>query len=186
MKKIGIDVDGVVANLNDKLLELANEMYYYPNPYYQRKLKKELKTSDIITFDYTECTPLNNEDMREIFKVLETEKALLELKPLKDAQKVINYLHNFFDIYFITSRAKYYANAEEQTFGWFDKNKIIYNKNNFFFDNKKAELSKNLGISKFIEDRAEMSIILLLSSCRITRSDKSARAEMSLILLYPI
>ncbi len=98
--------------------------------------------------------------MREIFKVLEAEKALLELKPLQDAQKVINHLHKFFDIYFITSRAKYYTNAEEQTFEWFDKNKIIYNKNNFFFDNKKAELSKKLGISKFIEDRAETALSL--------------------------
>ena len=160
IKKIGIDVDGVVANLNDKLLKLANDMYYYPNPYYPRKLKKELKASDIITFNYTECTPLNNEDMKRIFKVLETEKALLELKPLQDAQKAINYLHNFFYLLFITSRAKYYTNAEEQTFEWFDNNKIIYSKSNFFFDNKKVELSKKLGISKFIEDRAETALEL--------------------------
>jgi len=158
--KIGIDVDGVVANLNDKLLELANEMYFYPNGYYHKKLEKKLKASDIITFDYTECTQLNNEDMKEIFKVLETEKALLELKPLQDAQKVINYLHHFFDLYFITSRAKYYANAEEQTFEWFDNNKIIYSKSNFFFDNKKPGLAKKLGISKFIEDRAETALEL--------------------------
>jgi len=155
IKKIGVDIDGVVANLNDKLLELANEIHYYP-----KKLKKELKASDIITFDYTECTPLNNEDMKEIFKVLETEKALLELNPLKDAQKVINYLHKFFDVYFITSRAKYYTNAKEQTFEWFDKHKITYAQSNFFFDNKKAELSKKLGISIFIEDRAETALEL--------------------------
>ena len=158
--KVGIDIDGVVANLNDKLLELANEMYYYPPHYYPRKLKKELKASDIITFDYTKCTPLNDEDMKQIFKVLETEKALLELKPLQDAQKVINYLHHFFEVYFITSRAKYYTNAKEQTFEWFDKHNIIYNQNNFFFDNKKVELSKKLGISKFIEDRAETALEL--------------------------
>ena len=158
--KIGIDVDGVVANLTDKLLEVANEMYFYQNHYYPRKLKKELKAGDIITFDYTECTPLNNKDMKEIFKVLETEKALLELKPLQDAQKVINKLHESFEIYFVTARAKYYRNAEEQTLGWFDNNKIIYSKSNFFFDNKKTELAKKVGISKFIEDRAETALEL--------------------------
>ncbi len=38
IKKIGIDVDGVVANLNDKLLELANEMYFFQNSDYTKKL----------------------------------------------------------------------------------------------------------------------------------------------------
>jgi len=160
--KIGVDVDGIVANLNDEFLRLANEMFYYKNTYpdYPKKLKKELRASDITRFDYTECTPLNNGDMKRIFEVVEKEKKLLTLKPLPDAKRVINYLTNFYDLPFATSRANYYANAKEQTFEWFDKHKIIYSKSNFFFSNKKIELSRKLGISRFIEDRAETALEL--------------------------
>ena len=88
-----------------------------------------------------------------------------------------------FDLYFITARAKYYANAEEQTFEWFDNNKIIYNKSNFFFDSKKAELSKKLGISKFIEDRAETALELAQSNINVLLFDylKNNREDQEIV-----
>ena len=116
---IGIDIDNVISNFNDKLLkeyikhdkELRNTGVVDKNASYIRKGM----------FDWTE-----EEDKK--FYEGNIERIAKELGVIKGAKKYINKLHkDGHHIYIITGRDNgEYTNPYNMTKGWLDKNNIYY------------------------------------------------------------
>jgi len=163
---LGIDVDNCVTDTNPVILDLANEMYYYPNPNpnYQKRLERPLRTEDITDFDYEKCTPLNEEEVNELFREMVNKEKYLNLKLLPYASQVINKLDRFFYMYFITARPE---NAKEQTLNCFKNNGIKNYNNRIIFDGNKVKISKENKITKFIEDRTETALKLAENGIKV-------------------
>ena len=93
---LGIDVDNCLTDTNPVILELANEMYYYPNPYYKKVLERPLTEEDITDFDYGKCTPLNDDEVDELFHQMAEREKYLHLKILPYAAEIIHKLEDIF------------------------------------------------------------------------------------------
>ena len=119
--KIGIDMDNVITNFNDELL----------NAYL--KHDKEIRNTGIINSnpDFITCGMFDwTEEENDRFYHQNIEEIVRNLKPIKDAKKIIEKLkRDGHEIYIITARdIDDYSNPEKLTIDWLAKYRIPYDK----------------------------------------------------------
>ncbi len=103
--KIGIDVDGVLADLVTPLIQFHNEKY-----------GTELSVEDVKGYDLAEAWEVSDaEHRRRIDDFLQSDR-VSNLEPLEDARGVIDILASKHDLYVLTARKP--AIAREATERW--------------------------------------------------------------------
>jgi len=137
--RIGIDIDGVLADTHSVLMDLASEHVPIDEEDRQKYGVQETKHGS---------DGLRNQVFEEIF-----EKGLIAEAPIiPGAAEKVNELYDAGnEIYIITARKK---NWEEQTKEWLKKNGIKYHKL-IMGAGKKGDVAKEEGIDVFIEDSSD-------------------------------
>lgn len=138
--KIGIDIDGTVANLYDALLP------------YVKKWKKDAKLGDLKTYDMSGWN-LNKESLISILKGFETTNEYLFLKPYKDSVRVINKLYKKNEVYFLTARDQY-ERVSWDSLLWLTANQFKFNGLFSGLESKHNKI-KDLKIDLFIDDNPD-------------------------------
>lgn len=106
--RIGIDIDGTITDVNDKL---KNAKFQYTN-----RLNKHF-------------SELSREDNKEFLKTIH-EEITFSAEPRQGAVQAIKELHDMGnEIYIITSRCEcYHVNVYERTYKWLIENNILFDK----------------------------------------------------------
>ena len=133
MKRIGVDIDGVLNNFNAWLCEFLRNKYH---------LNPDEHTYQVL--DKLNWTKKQIEDFWEIFFSI----VISTSKPEQDAVEVLNYLKDFYEIHIITARDYNQAIRTEE---WFNKYQIPYTQLHFNCGNK-VNTCKWLNVSAMIED----------------------------------
>lgn len=138
MKRIGIDVDGVIANISNEISHrLKRDGFSHDLSLWKKYLLEE-----------------NHPQVDEQWMLTQFKDPTFWLNaiPFKDAWHVLNnWFMNNIDIYLLTCRPSEYS--KDVTYRWLDEWFINYN--NIIFDipkNQKHEYLQKLNISLFIED----------------------------------
>ena len=131
--RIGVDIDGTVADLYD---------------YLSKNLDFDFKKVK----DYSlKGTGLSLKRLTEVLKGYERTGEYLKIKPIKGAVEGINKLaENGHSIYFITARDQYNS-VDKDTFNWLNKNKFVFTLLITHSPNKNKVLKK-LDIPILIDD----------------------------------
>jgi 5'-nucleotidase len=141
MKRIGIDMDGVIADLH---LEWVNR--------YNRDYSDNLKPSDIINWNWH--TLVKIECGSKIYDYLDDPSIFENLPIIKNSQYVIRELSKFYELFIITS--PWNPESIPAKYRWLLKNfKFIDRKNYVFTGNKSIS-----NVDYLIDDKAENFIDL--------------------------
>ena len=162
--RMGFDIDGCLAALNEYTVELINDLFCF-NKYpgiAKQLFKSPITIEDIINFDYSKALNIEDNERDKIFKLMQDNELLKEVNTYPYAAEVINTIIQIPEIKtnkLITSRADYYDNAKEQTIYFLDKHEIKY-LGNLKFDSNKVGASLEDSINTFVEDRLKTVIEL--------------------------
>lgn len=148
--KIGIDIDGVVADFFQKFLE-----------FYNKKTKSDIPIESWITYNFWDFLPISKEEgwglMHEFYLLDDFD----EIPLIEGAKEAILQLSKENEVYIITARP---FKWEEKTKRFFDKHfsgnkiKLIHcrdDKDNTIY---KREICNNLGINILIEDCGDIAL----------------------------
>lgn len=145
MVSIGYDIDNVIASMIDLSLDLVNGAY-----------KKNYTKEDCVYQTIEDSFGLSTDEVNSLFKQATKDGALLRIKPIEGARKVVNRYHCIFDQYFVTARD---CAMQKDTLSWFDINGFCYDPGRVLFENntpeKKALAVRNLELRLFIEDNLD-------------------------------
>lgn len=137
MIKIGFDMDGVIAESNELLCQVINEI-----------LGMNVVPNDFTEYGIEKCLGLSQEQVQTIVDEFCTVEQTCKLKPMSGAIEFLQDWHKLgHDIHIITNRKN-----EEPLYLFFEKylpNICI----NIHHANPKGRLIKKLGCSHFIDDR---------------------------------
>jgi uncharacterized protein len=142
--KIGLDIDGVLADSDPAFRAHMKELFQRP---FSRK--------DVVCYDYQECFDFS-EDQFDLFWETFTEQGKWEkIKVMPGVKKFLRYIKAK-DITVITARPK---ELKKQTIRWLKINRISYQKLIFMSRESKHHdvLLHNLKFDYFVEDRFEFS-----------------------------
>lgn len=133
MTKIGIDIDGVVADF------MCSFLKYLP---------KGTKVSDIVDYNFDKF----NLSHKQIFNILEGwEKTgdYTRIKPIDGAVRGVNEIYNYHKVNFITARNQY-DSLEKETESWLIDNGFMFD--SLVMSRNKLKTIQNGGVSLMIED----------------------------------
>lgn len=146
---IGIDIDGVLTNLEDFMINYGTKFCIEENIPIQ---VTEIKYSEIETFNWTD-------EQSEKFWNKYLAQYVIESKPREFAQEVLKQLQEEGNkIYLITARneyglpPEYYGKMEELTKKWLEENNIKYEKLLFVKDEEKLAQCLENKVDMMIED----------------------------------
>lgn len=135
---IGLDIDGVIADLHDKLLEIARK---YTNIPEDEKQEYKLRDMNGVSRD------VENRVFEELFKTHQIE----DVPVVPGAVEIINSWYDLgHKIILLTARAKHW---KEQTEKWLNNIGLKYDQ--LVFDDNKGEQAQQMGIDIFIDDKPE-------------------------------
>lgn len=148
--RIGIDIDGVIADTFPFLIDELNN-------YFQANLNLE----DINDYNIFKVYGLS--DIEALKFIHEKEQDLIERPPLKDnAAKYLNILSQEHTIYIVSARHEKYRS---QTENWFQKHNIPFHVLTLLGSHDKREVCNQMSIEIFIEDN--LKNIHQINSCGI-------------------
>jgi uncharacterized HAD superfamily protein len=107
MKKIAVDIDGVLANLMVPLLE-----------YHNQRFDTNFRYEDVNTFDLGNIFGLTEEELIAFFNDFCDSVFFEKIQPLIDAQEGINSLSKTHELSIVTARTD---KLKEQIDGWLDQ-----------------------------------------------------------------
>ncbi len=146
--RIGFDIDGVVADTMEAFIRLAAEDHAVPT----------IRPADITEFEVEDCLDLEPAVIRAIFTRLMQEPLAAGLKPMAHAVEVLSDLAQRAPLTFVTARplAEPIAAWLENELGpeIFASARLVAMGEH---DNKGAYI-KGLGLSHFVDDRAETCV----------------------------
>lgn len=144
--KVGIDVDGVLANFNDGFID-----------YLVSVLNKDLfptRPFDIETWDYPQSYGYTEEEVNEVWRHIKADLNFWgQLKPYADTQNFLSFLYHWQgirnDVYFITARLG--LAAKVQTEQWL--NRYGFPKATVLISPHKGDAAAILDLDVYIDDR---------------------------------
>lgn len=148
--KLGLDIDGVVADMASDLIIKTNEKFGL------NLTVDDLKRHNLFKADYTGDSELNHEIALFMVKEVVHNKAVLyDIKPHDDAVDALRSLrragHRF---YFITARR---ADEYDVTINWLRRNNIpfeaLYVSPSIKGDSRKGLLGRSLNLDFYIDDQ---------------------------------
>lgn len=145
--RIGIDVDGVLADFNksfiERVIEVTGQDKFPPRPF------------DIPTWDYPQFYGYSNKQCSEVWKSIKKDSMFWRrLTSYEGTFKFLFDLHELKeDTYFITSRpgidAKYQTERWLKSYGWPDSNPTV------LISSKKGKCVEALDLTHYIDDKTE-------------------------------
>jgi len=148
MIKIGIDVDGVLADAMSAFLPRIKSDYGL-----------DVMIEDIVQYDFEKCTPVSKTMMDCIYS---DPDFFYSLKPLPDAVAATQYLRMAgFEIFIITSRIPEMVGV---TTDWLEAHRFEFD--SVVISNDKAHYASFVGLNYFIEDRYKTAM-QLSEHCRV-------------------
>jgi len=142
--RIGIDLDGVVADFTSYTLPMLNKMY-----------NVNLKREDITHYNYEKILKISKDEIEKFWEEVKNKQVFRYLKPIKGALKSLSLLSDK-EIYFFSMRPEYY---KDDTIAWLKDNNIDYCKLHVGQEDKSiAVLEEKIDI--FIEDNLLQAIMV--------------------------
>lgn len=162
MIKIGIDIDGVIANFMHHFSILSRNMYGEHLPILESE-------DEILNWDIHKFYPLTEEQIINVFDEINNMDTFWMQLNLIDVKNWIRFKDEFnnkeFEVYFITSRING-KNLHYQTVEW-----LTYNgwKNpQVIFANKKHDAINLLNIDYFIDDKlSTCEMCFIKTNCKV-------------------
>lgn len=153
--KIGVDIDGVLADFVNHFLGHYNE-----------KNGTNFKYQDVKTFNFEDVAKVPSEVMDKELDTYMQSDEFSEIQPLKDSIKHINILEAKYELIIITSRPTYLVDETKRWLKHYYKNSfkhVLFSKNVWTDDRKsgnksKAELCMESGVNIMIEDGIEYAL----------------------------
>ncbi|MFA7707394.1 MAG: NUDIX domain-containing protein [Candidatus Pacearchaeota archaeon] len=148
--KIGIDIDGVVADFSRKFIE-----------FYNRKTGNQVSMKDWVTYNFWDFLPISKEEGKALMDEFYLLSDFDEISLIEGAKEGIFWLSKESEIYIITARPLKWA---EKTKSFFDKHffgkkiNLIHSRDNKDKTIYKREICRNLGISILIEDYGDIAL----------------------------
>ncbi len=150
--RIGIDVDGVLADFNrsfiERVIEVTGKDLFPPRPF------------DIPTWDYPQHYGYTNTECSLVWENIKTDDSFwYQLFPYDGAPEFLSKLHGgHHDIYFITSRPG--LNTKSQTENWLEFHHYgmdteVYSYPTVLISSDKGGCAKALKLDLYIDDRTE-------------------------------
>lgn len=138
--RIGVDIDGVVANIHASLIP------------YLKKYKPDVKIQDILQYHLSKNNfGISEKACRELFESWEKTLEFLKMNPMQGAQKGIRNLNEQgHEIYFLTAR-DFYKRICLDTAVWLNNHGFQYKKLICEVKDKTA-IAKALGLELMIDD----------------------------------
>ncbi len=150
MKKIGIDIDGVVADSQPVIIEKLN-----------RHFGSNYTREDFINFKPREMFGLTRDAFDRFIMARELE-IILEVVPVPGAAETIRELGENHKIHLISARTPAYAG---QTAEWLDRHGIVYDGLSLLGQHDKRGACMDFCVDIFIEDNKKNA--LQISSCGV-------------------
>ncbi|MDE1828446.1 MAG: hypothetical protein KGH65_04770 [Candidatus Micrarchaeota archaeon] len=146
--KLGVDVDGTLANTVDVFLE-----------YLKKNHQIEVDREEIVSYEMTKHVPLSKKEVHGIWKRVWEEHPKIKLEDA-NAPEVLKRLGDRFEIHIVTA-----TNAREQDLkGWLSANRIPYNKIQKF----KGQVHKvDSKVDVHVDDCFEISELFIKSNIRL-------------------
>jgi len=142
--RIGIDLDGVIADFTDYTLPMLNKLY-----------NVNLKRDDITHYNYEKVIGVSKKEIIKFWEEVKNKKVFRYLKPIKGALESLSLLSDR-EIYFFSMRPEYY---EDDTIAWLKDNNIDYCKLHIGQEDKSITALKEK-IDIFIEDNLLQAIMV--------------------------
>lgn len=141
--RIGLDLDGVLAQFSPKFLAMASAKYGL-----------NLKQENQVAWDF-QCQGITEQQEKALWADIKaTRNWWISLEPFPETQ-VLTYAKDKYRIYFITSRTTTEGlPLEDQAASWVRRNFFIANPTVIVIDNK-GPLAFALGLDYFLDDRPE-------------------------------
>ncbi|MGQ9557683.1 MAG: 5' nucleotidase, NT5C type [Desulfurispora sp.] len=137
MHKLGIDIDGVVANTQPVIIDILNRLY-----------GKNYCLEDFFDFNPQKMFGISREDIYQ--KVLEHELDLIKYsQPMPQAVEQLHRLADHYELYFISARSTHYY---QYSVDWFARYKIPYREIIHLGQHHKLETARQKQVGLFIED----------------------------------
>jgi len=149
-RSVGFDIDGVVADTGEAFIRLARERFGID----------DIRLDDITEFMVEECLDIDPATVEQIFREILEEPIAADLRPMANAMAVLRQLAKEAPLTFITARPQ-----REPIARWLRKHlgeaeiksaRLIATGEH----DRKVEHVQELGLSYFIDDRAETCILL--------------------------
>ncbi|RLD16219.1 MAG: hypothetical protein DRI36_06005 [Caldiserica bacterium] len=146
MKRIGIDIDGVLTDTANVFLDYVYRIY-----------GKRYTVSQITDYFFEEVLDLSIEEVNRIWEEIFRDNIWENLPPIDGAVEVVQELQRKYPIYIITARPEI---ALEGTKKWLENYGIKYEKLIIAnLDTKVGFMRKeNINLTYFIEDRWEFAV----------------------------
>lgn len=145
-KTIGLDLDGVLADLAPEFLK-----------YIKKEYALDFQIDDIKSHDATEWSGLNQEQIRHIFSNTDIFNTVKPVFFSTDATKKLR--EAGWKIHVITFRP-WHDNLGLQTERWLESNGYNYDTVHLSEDHDKTQYVHKLGINVFVEDRKESAELM--------------------------
>lgn len=137
MHKLGIDIDGVVANTQPVIIDILNRHY-----------GTNYCLEDFFDFDPRKMFGISREDIYQ--KVLEHELDLIKYsRPMPRAAEQLHRLSDHYELYFISARSTHYF---KYSVDWFNRYRIPYREIIHLGQHHKLETARQKQVGLFIED----------------------------------
>lgn len=134
-KRIGLDMDGILTDLNGFVFRACN-----------KALGTNLTVADMLDFNYEKCVP---EVFRpNVVEMMSTVRTFEEVPPLPGAQKAVEELTNYFDIYIVSSPPRKCLKAAGAKMEWMVHHFPMVNQRNIFIGDAKYAVHVDL----FLDD----------------------------------
>ncbi len=168
MRRIAVDIDGVLANLTEPFLE-----------YYNQKFGISFKLQDVHTFDFKKLLGINEEEEKNLLNDFFKSDFFKKIQPVIGAQDVISYLSKRNHLVVITARKEYLKN---ETLEWIER----------FFPNVFSEIHFARNINSADESRPHKFDLCVENEYEIIIEDDLIYAKpcaekgiKSILLNYP-
>ena len=149
-KRLGLDIDGVIADSQTVIIENLNQIY---NKSYCKK--------DFINFDPMQMFGVDRDSIERL--IMEQELDIIErAKPIDGAAEIIELLHTEFSIHLISARTRSFSN---HTINWLKKNSIAYDNLILLGHHDKRQSCMEENVCLFVEDNKKNA--QQISSCGI-------------------
>ena len=148
--KIGIDIDGVIANFIKKFLE-----------FYNRKTGNSFSTENWVTYNFWDFMSITKEEGKKLMEEFYSLEDFDEIPLIEGSKEAIPELAKQNQIYIITARPLRWG---EKTKKFFDKHfpgkqiNLIHSRDENDKTIYKREICKNLGVTILIEDHADIAL----------------------------
>ncbi len=150
MKKIGVDIDGVIADSQPVIIEKLNQLF-----------EKNYSLKDFMDFNPQKMFGIDRKQLDEVIMQKELE-IIEEAVPLPGSVEILSNIFNTCQIQIVSARTTAYIG---QTRDWLDKYKIPYHGLQLLGQHDKRSCCQDLCVDLFIEDSKKNAD--QISSCGI-------------------